>query len=270
MFVDGKNHCFGCVFQDVETVTQEDGTDFPEQTGCCVGRLEQYRANGVEIEEAYNEEQNYYVIPGKKCSMYRTKNWAIKTGKNYIADWEKLAEEEIMGRLVDVIVPITTGTDMEDIKALLSQLEKQKGGHPALVHLMLFAPDKCVPSEYIKLLSKYKFKWKFHHLIDETMSYGDIINRVGDKCDSYYYAIFHPGFDLPINFVERLFNRTYKKLQAFSLAEPATAYSGVIVQSKAHKIFQGNGKEKSVDEKIKELAEEQKLPHMVIEYGDLF
>lgn len=270
MFIDGKTHCFGCVFQHVEMVTQEDGTDFAEQVGCLTGRLEQYKDNGAEIEEACNEEQNYYVINNKVCSMYRTKDWAAKQKTVSVTEWEKLAEEEIVRRLVDVVVLADRWHDHDMLDNFLTTLDNQVWGHPAKVHLVLFDAGGCVPSDYIKLLSKYSFKWKFHHIVDLTMSYGDMINRVGDKCDSLYYAVFDPDFSLPTDFVKRLFDRTYKQLKAFSVAEPIGIYSGLIVQSKAHRVVQGNGHEKSAETKIKELAEEQEAPHMVIKYEDLY
>lgn len=275
MFVDGKTHCFGCVFQCTETVTQDDGTDFPEQIGCLAGRLEQYESNGVELEEAYNEEQNYYVIPNRKCSMDRTVGWAAKQKTISIPEWIRLAEEEIVGRMVDVVVLVHLWNSKEEIEGFLHILDNQSWGHVANVHLMLVDTMdsysvKLVPSEYIKMLSKHNFKWKFHHIVDKNMSYGDMINRVGDKCTSYYYAVFEPDFLLPTNFVEKLFDRTYRKLKAFSVAEPAYFLSGLIVQSKAHRVVQGHGREKSAETKLKELAEEQEAPHMVIKYEDLY
>lgn len=273
MFVNGCTHCFGCVFQHTDMVTQEDGTDFPEQLGCLAGRLEQYEDNGAEIEEAYNEEQNYYVIKNKLCSMYRTKEWAAKQKTISITEWEKLAEKEIVGRMVDVIVLANRWHTKGEIDRFLMSLSDHNGwgqiwGHPAKVHLVV-ADEDCVPSDYIKLLSKYDFKWKFHHIVDLTMTYGDMINRVGDKCDSFYYAVFDPDFSLPTNFVKKLFDRTYRELKPFSVAEPIGIYSGLIVQSKAHRVVMGNGHEKSAETKIKELAEEQGLTHMVIKSEDL-
>lgn len=270
MFVDGCTHCFGCAFQIKEQVV-ENGVERPEQIGCFAGRLEQFEDNGAEIEEAYNEEENYYVIKNKLCSMYRTPAWEASKNTASITELARLAEEEIMGRLVDVIVPINSGDTNEEINKTLTTLDNQVWGHPAKVHLMLFDMGDCVPSNYIRLLSKYNFKWKFHHIVDTDMSYGDIINRVGDKCNSYYYAVFQTDFPLQTDFVERLFDRTYRKLKAFSLAESeGYKYSGIIVQSKAHRVVQGNGHQKSAAFKIKELAEEQKAPHMIIKYGDLY
>jgi hypothetical protein len=268
MFIDGKTHCFGCVFQHMGTVTQENGADFPEQIGCLAGRLEQYEDNGVVLEEAYNEEQNYYVIPGRKCSMDRTIGWAANQKITSIPEWIGLAEEEIMGRMVDVIVLANRWHTKDEVDRFLTLLDNQSWGHPAKVHLVV-ADENCVPSDYIKLLSKYNFKWKFHHIVDLTMSYGDMINRVGDKCDSFYYAVFDPDFSLPTDFIKRIFERTYRQLKAFSVAEPIGIYSGLIVQSKAHRRVQGNGHEKSAETKIKELVKEQELPHMVIKCEDL-
>lgn len=270
MFIDGKTHCFGCVFQCMETVTQEDGTDFPEQIGCLAGRLEKYEDNGAEIEEAYNEEQNYYVIKNKLCSMYRTKDWAANQKTISIAKWEELAEEEIMGRLVDVVVVPGVGHTEDNIDEFLAILDGQTAGLPAKVHLMVRHYDGIVPSKYIKMLSKWSFKWEFHHITDETMSTGAMINRVGDKCRSFYYAFFATSFPLQTDFTEKLFDRTYRKLKPFSLCKNDHEYSGVIIQSKAHRVVQGNGHEKSAVFKIQELAEEQKLPHMVINYEELY
>lgn len=275
MFVDGKTHCFGCAFQIKEDVVGEDGSERPEQIGCFAGRLEQFEDNGVEIEEAYNEEENYYVIKNKVCSMYRTKGWTAKQKTISIPEWIRLAEEEIVGRMVDVVVLVHSYNSKEEIEGFLHILDNQSWGHVANVHLMLTDTMdsysvKLVPSEYIKMLSKHNFKWKFHHIVDKNMSYGDMINRVGDKCTSFYYAVFQPDFPLPTDFIEKLFDRTYRKLKAFSIAEPAGFFSGLIIQSKAHRVVQGNGHEKSAEWKIRELAEEQKLSHMIIKYEDLY
>lgn len=269
MFIDGCTHCFGCAFQVKSYVTEND-IERPEQVGCWVGRLEQYEDNGAEIEEAYNEEENYYVIKNKLCSMYRTKDWAIKQENVDILEIAKLAEEEIVGRLVDVVVIPGPGETDDSIDQFLAILDHQIKGKPAKVHLMVRHYDGIVPSNYIKLLSKWHFKWEFHHITNELMSIGDMINRVGDKCRSLYYAVFAPSFPLRNDFIKRVFDRTYVQLKPFSLCENDFDYSGMIIQSKAHRVVQGHGHEKGAAFKIRELAEEQKLPHMVINYEELY
>jgi hypothetical protein len=261
-------HCYGCVFNLKETIVESDGAEVPEQIGCKVGRLEQYEDNGVTLIEACNEEENYYIIPDKICSMYRPQEWVAKHSTASTKELEKLAEEEVVGRMVDIIVLVNEYEQTNEVVGFLNEIEAQTM-KPAKVHLMVRANGRP-PSFYITMLSKYTFQWQFHHIVDPSMSYGDIINRVGDKCNSYYYAVFSPSdFFLPTDFVEKLFDRTYRQLKGFSLAEPVDIYSGLIVQSKAHKLVRGNG-ERSAADKIKEMAAAQKLEHVIINYEDLY
>lgn len=268
MFKDSATHCYRCVFQRVETVTQDDGTDFPEQYGCSANRLEQYKKNGVELIEACNEVQNYYAIPGKFCSMYRNKNWAANNSSLNISEMVELAEEEIAGRLVDVIVFVGKDDSDEDVDKILSELVRQTI-KPSKVHLLVQRED-FAPGYYLKMLNYYSFGLGsvpvLTHVVDQEMSKEDVVNLVASKSTCYYYAVVTPSFPLPTNFIERLFNRTYRELKGVRLIEGPVQ----VVQSKVHKLLYEKEDTETVVDKIKELVLESGLDDLVIKYEDLF
>ena len=59
--------CKSCVFAQYENNTQ---------TGCALNYIDKYRDAGVEILEAYDDDDNnFYVLNKKKCLGYRESKW---------------------------------------------------------------------------------------------------------------------------------------------------------------------------------------------------
>jgi len=52
------------------------------QVGCVDNRIEKFKANGLEILEATDNERDFYIINGQKCNLKRTAKWARNANKD--------------------------------------------------------------------------------------------------------------------------------------------------------------------------------------------
>jgi hypothetical protein len=239
------------------------------QTGCNLGRLEQYRKNGKTIDEAYNdengEELEFYVIKNTICPWDRSKEWGAK----YKDDWFRHAKKEIVGRMLDLVIYIDQDIDLDMV---LSDVAKQELA-PAKLHLIVRGGIK--PSYvYYKALNKAgygftTFPYELHYITNPELSVDDCLNMVGDKCGSYYYAVFFNDFYITHDFVSSVYTRSYGQMKPFILSRPLDGKSGLIVNSAAHRSV-GGFSTKTVEEKLLERSEEQNLSHLIITYEDLF
>lgn len=77
--------CKNCVFAKFDDKTQVD---------CFLKYLDIYRNNGIEVLEAYDDQQEFFVINDKKCIGYREKKWFESRGLGDASIDEKITKYE--------------------------------------------------------------------------------------------------------------------------------------------------------------------------------
>ena len=83
------------------------------QVGCLNDSLKAFEKNGTEIIEAYDDEKEFFIVDGRTCPNYRTKDWFSKLFDNSknIPTKELYKENKIK---VDVIILIGKDQDWRD------------------------------------------------------------------------------------------------------------------------------------------------------------
>lgn len=128
--------CFNCCFAVKEGKTQTD---------CKLGLIEKYRADGVEIDYCYNQDDEFFVIKNRICKFARPDSWAKEhAGQDLI----KLVKEKASFS-VDAL--IYSGRDsVEDIKSTFDTLIEQE--HKPKQVVIISDNESLLPSSIIKSL----------------------------------------------------------------------------------------------------------------------
>lgn len=99
--------CKGCFFAEAAGKTQ---------TGCSLGRLDLFRAAGVEVVEAYDESGEFFVVNGRVCAAKRSAEWAARH-----QDPAESARREIRLKAAAVVV-VDEGDSVDDASARLGEM----------------------------------------------------------------------------------------------------------------------------------------------------
>lgn len=175
--------CKDCVFAVYRDKTQIE---------CLTNRLEIFKQNGVEIIEAYDDSLEFYVINGKKCLCYRTKEWLEKKDIHSAIEGVTIVDQENQIKYISVII-LEQNTTIQDIKNIVSSQMNQaitpKG-------FMIIRETYNKYDLNVKEISDYfttiHLPWRMQNFIDQDMSFNDRLRSIikSAPMDRYYYLIY--------------------------------------------------------------------------------
>ncbi len=218
------------------------------QTGCRLGKLEQYEAANITIHEAHDEHDNEFkLIDGRLCMFHRNEEIMEQFPPD---SWEEIvnAQTKVPYQLVIFIEPKMT---MREVKKTINYIKDQKS-QPNYVTFVNYSyneytkdPDNNIkPSELLELLQGSEFhKFSLKNMYDESTDYRTAIDFVMDSTNRYpypFYACFQAGFPIPKSFSEDLNNAIFIKMLQIGFAKPIDEINGMIVNKTAHKKHGGN------------------------------
>ncbi len=256
----GDTACKECVFAKYEGNTQ---------VACATGRLEKFRAAGVNVLECYDEEKEFYVIEDKVCNHFRPLVWQQQhSGKNL----RQLVEEESYLKLDILIYVDRFSIPDQTISKILKECQKQT--HRVNSVFLVLNRITSSSNRYIQLMVKYngKFKWKIERVVDTEADQGDAINYAVNHCTGQYYLVVHADNPISIqkDLVEKLHQWVNEDMKSLAMVLPTEPnWSGLIVSRKVHNDYGGNSAT-IMQNKIAILAAEQKTPQLVQTYKEIF
>jgi hypothetical protein len=222
--------CRDCCFAEYNGKTQ---------TGCKFGRLEQFAKTGTEVVQARDNDLEFELINGRKCTAYRDKN----------SEWAKQVPEENRASAVraeitvrtEILIPIDfnlNGLDLtiESIKKLTL---------PASFHVI--NNSDIPPSTIVAYLRKTAegVSWsitdiKERNLDGSRISLDRAVDLVSSKLKSHFYSVWLPGSELPANFTWNIDHKVSNCLEQFSVIKPV-AGQGLTVAVGFHRSSMING-----------------------------
>lgn len=150
--------CKECVFAIYDDKTQ---------TGCHLEFIDKYqKSDVVDVLEAYDENKNFYVISGKKCSGYREQKYFDAREMSNASIEEKILHVNDKIKLKYLAVIDCMSRTPEDLKTVLSQISSAKI-KPEMIMLVTYSKNKEHTFEdFYKVLNKSKIgcKWKIKGL----------------------------------------------------------------------------------------------------------
>lgn len=224
--------CKGCIFAVCNGKTQ---------TGCAMERIDKYRKQGSVI-EAFDEEEEFFVVNGTRCHAYRPKTWIGERGPSYL---RSDVRKELTVK-VDLIIhlgpehahPFDTTTINRTIKDIKAQTTP--------FHQVIFVNNGAFESgDLIAYLREWAqgIDWKMMHMFGEKPhenSHGFIVDHAQNNVKGGFYAVFNWGDRIPSSFVSDIDRAINDDLQRFVYLYPTTEGNGEVVQTRFHKHVGGN------------------------------
>lgn len=247
--------CKYCVFANYEG---------NEQVGCFLNRLDVYEARGVQVDECYDNEKEFYVIRDRICNTCRNKNWA-KEDETIEQMVERIYKEvEIKA---DVFLYVDTTVD--SIVDVIESLDSLQDQHiPVEVIVVNNSRNKIKSSSIIHELQKTNLKWNVESITDQDKSKYRALDIAIRKSKKMLYVLLNAGKKLDRWLIHDINEAINHHLDRFIMLETDDEDNGLVVMNKAHKLFHGN-LEVPIQQKIREIAQEQGLENLIKKRSEL-
>lgn len=166
--------CKECVFAKYDNNTQ---------IGCSLKYLDIYKAQSVDILEAYDNDLEFYIINGKKCMGYRENTWFVKAGLENATLEEKIAYYNSLNKLNYLLVINfkEIGVSEESKNNLLNSLIDL----PIKPAKIVFIRDQELShnttyASINDLMNRAKINcpWRIQSMVDDNISNANILHSV--------------------------------------------------------------------------------------------
>lgn len=231
--------CKNCVFALYNGKTQD---------GCYLGMLERYKEAGINVIEAYDEDNEFYVIDGA-CIRKLSKEVA---GDITLEQAKKIVDSHLLIKWQAIIL-----TDSpETLDKMLDKLYQQEI-HPD--HVTVVASNSVPPTKLAKQFRKYPVKsWRVQTMEDTKLTRENAIDLVIDHYKIPYYVVLTPESELEPEFSTVLNDVINNKLISFGVIEyPEKKID--IYSTYIHIAIGGNSLGTTFKEKLKERKWDHKI-----------
>tara|TARA_R100001377_G_C3193977_1_gene111752 strand:- start:2180 stop:3007 length:828 start_codon:yes stop_codon:yes gene_type:complete len=229
--------CKKCVFSIKEGKTQ---------VGCELGKIDTLIAQGVNIIEAEDLEENEFYVLEHGCRTYREEIW--KTA-NKGKDLKEVLEKEIYPRMTFIVL---VRDDLDGIETTISSILNQERFQPKRI-LIVNTKGKG----YIDLIEKSKslledgeISYKVQNILDELTD-DEILDKTFCNISGGFYSVFESGKEVPIDLIKTLNQVLSYKVEKAGYIKGFDGINGLTVQSILHKFLYGN-RGASLEKKIRE------------------
>lgn len=176
--------CSECVFAKYEDKTQTD---------CHLDLINQYKEKGIEVLEAFDENKEFFIVNGKKCSGYKEESYFEARGMG-----GKTLEEKAEYVKSKFVVNYAAVVDMDQLsesklRRLLSNLKKAVVQPSQIIVIRNASGDKSGIETIMKCLSESGIKcpWRTETIVDEDEPYIITLHRItnNNKKNNFTFSI---------------------------------------------------------------------------------
>lgn len=184
--------CKSCVFAEYNGITQTD---------CKLHYIDKYRNKNIEILEAYDDSNEFFIINNKKCVGYRENPWFAKYGLENASIEDKISKFKELNYLNYLLLIDLKVFNLEQLKNLKNQIDNCKI-KPKKIIIVRYRDTKSdfVYDNIKSIFSKFneEFTWRIQTMIDESLTHEDILHNATNMNKGYRFivSIKEPNSDL--------------------------------------------------------------------------
>lgn len=248
--------CRKCVFSQYDEAGKT-------QTGCSLGKLDDYRNAGIEVLDVYDDEEvEFNLINGRLCLFYRNEEVMSQFPRN---TWEDIVRLQTKIPY-HAIIFVEKDTSFADINMTIKSLKAQEI-QPNIVTLInkQFLPysgdqeHNIKPSVLLEILSDNKFlQYSLKNVYNDELTDRDLIDLVFDSNKDKphpFYIVFRGGFEIPTKFSNEFNDSMLVRMLQPGFVKPVGDLNGMIINKTTHKKYGGNSFGIHLEEKMIELEE---------------
>jgi hypothetical protein len=259
--IEIKTECKECVFASWDGNTQ---------SGCNLDRIDRFEDQGLTTLK--EEDGKQFFLIDTFCNTCRNDEWADRQ-KDDVYD---VIKREMELKVDLFVLSLFQGDEAEaKIKqTLLSVLEMELKPKKLVIVIMkkkkdyakiLTAIESIMVDEDGKQIIPFRLVGVFRTTANTL---GELVDEGFSKAENVFYCTFSAGYEIPSNYLKKVDHLVNVEMEKFSMIEPLDQFDGFMVQNALHKILYGNNK-MPLSEKVKILAEEQEVKHMVRKWDQL-
>lgn len=239
--------CKECVFNESVFINER-----RTQVGCKVGQLDFYREKGIQVVEAEDVKEDFYVINGRICSKRRVGKW--KYSKEPLAKQiEEINKEIIPG--FDIVVYIDNTKTIDDLTTTLNSINELNypTGLNKLNVVIVNNFSGIKTSEIISLLNGLmEVSWVVEEITEKNSDIYRCIDISYKKYKKQFYSVFLAGYKIYPDFFHNIDRAINEELIQCCVVRPDEEINGLTVLNNLHSMLVGN-RNGSIIEKIEEL-----------------
>jgi hypothetical protein len=255
--------CKGCLFADKD----DEGT----QTGCKLTVLERMEAQGTEIKDAYDEEDDKFkVICGRVCPYKREHHWQQFHQKKGEEDLAAIVRKECEFRCAAVIF-VDVDQTLVDVHNTVSSLLNQKIKPVAILFALKSSKISAIDLQQWCLQNiPNSIQWRFELVLDADMSRNNAMHITIKKVESLklcrYFMTFNAGYVVPDGLFSRFDCMLNDELDRFVQIEPDEKGNGFLCNVKLFKNAGGFFADQDFIDVIKTRTEDYECQHLTRSY----
>jgi len=255
-----KTVCKNCIFSEYD----EHGT----QTGCEKNIISKLEKIGTNIQLAYDEEREFYIIPDRVCHFYRDHLWSAKfyNDENKQDSINKMIQFENSLKFC-VFIVVKKGDTIEDIFETLESLKSQSR-IPFLVCLLIAEPY-IDQQELSKKIFKMKppFAWRMECICADLFDTRDdwlVARSLKQMQDVQYYSVCYANYKFEKDFFDIINEKVCNEFLQFAMIKGEDDETGrvyknaTLIPKPVHDFWFSHISDKDI-ELLKETSEEEQL-----------
>jgi hypothetical protein len=175
--------CKKCVFAQYDGITQ---------TNCHLSYIDKYKESGVEILEAYDDEQEFYIINNKKCIGYREDKWFKQFDLEDDSIESKIKIYKDNNSLHYLVIVNLKNFTIESLSHLFDELSKTKTKPQRLILIRYRDPSLVFTYEKIEQLIKsyeIQYGWRIQTMLDENITYEEVLHNTTSINAKYRFIV---------------------------------------------------------------------------------
>jgi len=203
--------CKKCVFAKYDNLTQTD---------CYLDYIDKYKKNNVEIIEAFDDDNEFYVINNKKCIGYRENKWFENRNLAESSVEEKVDFFRKNNSINYVCVVNLKDLDIEKLTKIIEQISQVDHLPSKLVLIRYVDDDKKFSYNAIEKIFQDKMindiPWRIQTMLDDSLTYEYILYDVAKNNKKARFVLSVQDSSDSINdLVNYANNKVYNDLEDF-------------------------------------------------------